>query len=100
MQIILLENIVNLGGLGRSEEHTSELQSRPHLVCCLLLEKKKQDGRVTVEPVEPRHDAHGPDYTRGSVHRPRDLSDANGGVSAATGGAAALGRRPTAIAHR
>src|SRR3989442_8634475 len=28
-------------GLRRSEEHTSELQSRPHLVCRLLLEKKK-----------------------------------------------------------
>src|SRR3989442_15152879 len=28
--------------LVRSEEHTSELQSRPHLVCRLLLEKKKQ----------------------------------------------------------
>src|SRR6266498_3025846 len=27
---------------GRSEEHTSELQSRPQLVCRLLLEKKKQ----------------------------------------------------------
>src|SRR5690554_7496886 len=27
--------------LGRSEEHTSELQSRPHLVCRLPLEKKK-----------------------------------------------------------
>src|SRR5690554_2081094 len=27
----------------RSEEHTSELQSRPHLVCRLLLEKKKED---------------------------------------------------------
>src|SRR5690554_7219108 len=27
-------------GLRRSEEHTSELQSRPHLVCRLLLEKK------------------------------------------------------------
>src|SRR3712207_7125613 len=33
------------GGLGvlvRSEEHTSELQSRQYLVCRLLLEKKKQ----------------------------------------------------------
>src|SRR2546422_4901672 len=34
------------GGLGnfasRSEEHTSELQSRLHLVCRLLLEKKKK----------------------------------------------------------
>src|SRR2546422_4482601 len=30
-----------LGGVRRSEEHTSELQSRLHLVCRLLLEKKK-----------------------------------------------------------
>src|SRR6266481_10231102 len=29
-------------GLGRSEEHTSELQSQFHLVCRLLLEKKKK----------------------------------------------------------
>src|SRR3712207_7250269 len=29
--------------LKRSEEHTSELQSRQYLVCRLLLEKKKQD---------------------------------------------------------
>src|SRR6266498_4891527 len=29
-------------GAHRSEEHTSELQSRPHLVCRLLLEKKKK----------------------------------------------------------
>src|SRR6266496_6840049 len=29
----------------RSEEHTSELQSRRDLVCRLLLEKKKKDGR-------------------------------------------------------
>src|SRR2546422_5871331 len=28
--------------IGRSEEHTSELQSRLHLVCRLLLEKKKR----------------------------------------------------------
>src|SRR3712207_8277352 len=31
-----------LGALPRSEEHTSELQSRQYLVCRLLLEKKKQ----------------------------------------------------------
>src|SRR5256884_4977709 len=30
------------GGIQRSEEHTSELQSRLHLVCRLLLEKKKK----------------------------------------------------------
>src|SRR5690625_6905304 len=29
----------------RSEEHTSELQSRGHLVCRLLLEKKKRKSR-------------------------------------------------------
>src|SRR2546422_2774883 len=29
----------------RSEEHTSELQSRLHLVCRLLLEKKKKDAK-------------------------------------------------------
>src|SRR5690554_7251981 len=33
------------GPLARSEEHTSELQSRPHLVCRLLLEKKKKQSR-------------------------------------------------------
>src|SRR2546429_4501537 len=30
----------------RSEEHTSELQSRLHLVCRLLLEKKTRDGNI------------------------------------------------------
>src|SRR3989442_4061054 len=34
----------------RSEEHTSELQSRPHLVCRLLLEKKNR------QPGRPLHD--------------------------------------------
>src|SRR5439155_22372465 len=32
---------LRLVGVDRSEEHTSELQSRGHLVCRLLLEKKK-----------------------------------------------------------
>src|SRR3989442_2188702 len=31
----------------RSEEHTSELQSRPHLVCRLLLEKKKSTDSIS-----------------------------------------------------
>src|SRR2546429_1647653 len=39
-------------GLGplvpRSEEHTSELQSRLHLVCRLLLEKKKRRARQSI----------------------------------------------------
>src|SRR3989442_4160530 len=30
----------------RSEEHTSELQSRPHIVCRLLLEKKKKTREI------------------------------------------------------
>src|SRR3989442_12066452 len=33
----------------RSEEHTSELQSRPHLVCRLLLEKKKKKHKNIAE---------------------------------------------------
>src|SRR3712207_8081613 len=35
------------GGSGRSEEHTSELQSRQYLVCRLLLEKKKKTNNIT-----------------------------------------------------
>src|SRR5690554_7755697 len=35
----------------RSEEHTSELQSRPHLVCRLLLEKKKRKIVTGSQPV-------------------------------------------------
>src|SRR2546422_7778696 len=40
-----------LSGRGRSEEHTSELQSRLHLVCRLLLEKKntKRMQRATID---------------------------------------------------
>src|SRR2546430_6078284 len=34
-------------GVGRSEEHTSELQSQSNLVCRLLLEKKKRYALVT-----------------------------------------------------
>src|SRR2546422_7319723 len=46
-EIVLLQvvdgpaRLVNHRGVQRSEEHTSELQSRLHLVCRLLLEKKK-----------------------------------------------------------
>src|SRR2546422_6665211 len=38
----------------RSEEHTSELQSRLHLVCRLLLEKKKDTKRASRTP--PKYD--------------------------------------------
>src|SRR5258708_17028179 len=49
---ILTKCIVELRfGLSRSEEHTSELQSPDHLVCRLLLEKKKE--LLTHEPNSP-----------------------------------------------
>src|SRR5687768_18355546 len=38
----LLDDVDFVSALRRSEEHTSELQSRLHLVCRLLLEKKNQ----------------------------------------------------------
>src|SRR3989442_8232114 len=44
-------HLYDTGGLRcRSEEHTSELQSRPHLVCRLLLEKKKSNTSTTERP--------------------------------------------------
>src|SRR3712207_6943227 len=39
---------------GRSEEHTSELQSRQYLVCRLLLEKKKHHTRLIVSASRER----------------------------------------------
>src|SRR3712207_8506794 len=45
IDITLLEYSV----LGRSEEHTSELQSRQYLVCRLLLEKKKKVSTVVLD---------------------------------------------------
>src|SRR2546422_8321048 len=45
-----------LVGALRSEEHTSELQSRLHLVCRLLLEKKKNNQHnVSLNPTNPPH---------------------------------------------
>src|SRR2546422_4206699 len=42
-------------GAVRSEEHTSELQSRLHLVCRLLLEKKKKTSRITTKLENSRY---------------------------------------------
>src|SRR5260370_12843603 len=39
-------NLLGLFQLGRSEEHTSELQSHLNLVCRLLLEKKKKKNML------------------------------------------------------
>src|SRR2546429_6617454 len=44
----------------RSEEHTSELQSRLHLVCRLLLEKKKQIYKHAAVMLSPSHLAERP----------------------------------------
>src|SRR5690606_40311496 len=41
-EALALVRAVNLGQETRSEEHTSELQSRENIVCRLLLEKKKR----------------------------------------------------------
>src|SRR5207253_8005133 len=41
------------GGSDRSEEHTSELQSRGHLVCRLMLEKKNIAPRPHSQPLLP-----------------------------------------------
>src|SRR5258707_1539593 len=47
---VLLGELAMLGEIWelRSEEHTSELQSRQYLVCRLLLEKKKKNDFITV----------------------------------------------------
>src|SRR5437870_9690924 len=50
--------------VGRSEEHTSELQSRGHLVCRLLLEKKKNDTL----PVRQIHRQRGMPLHAGDVN--------------------------------
>src|SRR5947208_6209913 len=43
-----LQAALGTAGLSRSEEHTSELQSPDHLVCRLLLEKKKKIKTNTI----------------------------------------------------
>src|SRR2546429_2368709 len=42
----------------RSEEHTSELQSRLHLVCRLLLEKKKLPPLYSLDSLRRAHSTH------------------------------------------
>src|SRR5690606_39710610 len=51
---------------GRSEEHTSELQSRENLVCRLLLEKKKKKQRIRMKTrTKKSKRAHPGDITGG-----------------------------------
>src|SRR5690349_22843536 len=47
-------DLLKIAGNTRSEEHTSELQSRRDLVCRLLLEKKKKKSQVTSNPDQAR----------------------------------------------
>src|SRR2546422_5652182 len=47
----------------RSEEHTSELQSRLHLVCRLLLEKKKLPARAMQAQCSPDNTLNPPSVT-------------------------------------
>src|SRR3989442_12000647 len=58
----------------RSEEHTSELQSRPHLVCRLLLEKKKRpsapSNRHDGRHLRRLHDQHTPALAHAPEPRP------------------------------
>src|SRR5256885_11944253 len=56
------ENVGTIVAAGRSEEHTSELQSPCNLVCRLLLEKKN----AWLTPVRPRADAVGDQRHRGA----------------------------------
>src|SRR6478672_13404461 len=46
------EGFCNVLRKARSEEHTSELQSRSDLVCRLLLEKKKKNSQSSTGPVQ------------------------------------------------
>src|SRR5690625_6764646 len=46
--IAFLPSTAGMRHCARSEEHTSELQSRGHIVCRLLLEKKKTNNRSTL----------------------------------------------------
>src|SRR5258708_24116625 len=48
----------------RSEEHTSELQSPDHLVCRLLLEKKKKLEKQSSTPCRNHHDCQRRTYER------------------------------------
>src|SRR3989442_1906617 len=68
-------NVRKAGPSGpRSEEHTSELQSRPHLVCRLLLEKKKKKStRRTPAPIR-RHTCITHRSSRDKAARPDEKS--------------------------
>src|SRR5258708_10484482 len=55
----LSANNLCAGFIARSEEHTSELQSPDHLVCRLLLEKKKKKQNLHISITDRRQELHG-----------------------------------------
>src|SRR2546421_6351716 len=56
MMEVAFDHLRNAVALGRSEEHTSELQSRSDLVCRLLLEKKKKKKSMLFSCYHRRRD--------------------------------------------
>src|SRR5256884_3151275 len=71
----------------RSEEHTSELQSRLHLVCRLLLEKKKTilaDGLGAFSSTKPGHSSVVETVTHRSSTLATLITDATGILSQQT----------------
>src|SRR2546421_1828623 len=58
--------LIAMAGYLRSEEHTSELQSRSDLVCRLLLEKKKK-----ITPLSGTNDDQKPEWRTIPSHEPR-----------------------------
>src|SRR3989442_8750311 len=66
---VALDRAATGQGVDRSEEHTSELQSRPHLVCRLLLEKKNTHKNPEVGK---RNTGQMKDRTSGDAALPED----------------------------
>src|SRR3989449_4902353 len=75
---ILTARVVRTPVDSRSEEHTSELQSRLHLVCRLLLEKKKHDtDRLTWDaPGQKGDEILQHTNTHAAKHKHDDADDA------------------------
>src|SRR2546429_4096611 len=59
-QPVVIAALGTLQKAHRSEEHTSELQSRLHLVCRLLLEKKKKNTHTTSRHRRHHHPSRQP----------------------------------------
>src|SRR5690625_6517003 len=79
----------------RSEEHTSELQSRGHLVCRLLLEKKNNDDTISRSKAKViagsannqlLEERHGKDLQdKGIIYAPHDVINSGGGINVVEG---------------